>query len=322
MASFDDMFGNDSDSDSDSQEPTGKRPSSSGVMAFHNGTEEALLTHVTRFAKQGDCLGILKAIDCFCYTRHWMMHIGDEKGKILLTAIEMAKQNSASYHGSSSDSPQPMIAVELGSYCGYSAVMIGMQLSAEMGDRLYCIENNAQCVGYTQRMVNFAGLSDRVIVLCQAASEIETWSSAAGLAHGGPFIAFLLIDHEKSRYLPDLRAIETSGFLQSGAVVVADNVLSFGSPLDDYLQHVREGAVTSPAPNTQGRVSPTTGNDPNRKEYTNLSSSNSSNYRSSTLFKASIEYAQTGKFQNSSPTKSESADGVDFLDGVEISVYR
>ena len=59
-------------------------------------------------------------------------------------------------------------------------------------------------------------------------------------------IDFLFIDHEKARYLEDLKKLE--GRLGSGAIVVADNVLSFGVPMTEYMEYVRgekwEGSET------------------------------------------------------------------------------
>jgi hypothetical protein len=43
-----------------------------------------------------------------------MMHIGDEKGKILTHAVLMAQE-------AKNEPGRPLTAVELGSYCGYSA---------------------------------------------------------------------------------------------------------------------------------------------------------------------------------------------------------
>jgi hypothetical protein len=47
------------------------RPQSCGLLAFHNGTEESLLLYVQRNATRGDPLSVLKAVDVFCYSRHW-----------------------------------------------------------------------------------------------------------------------------------------------------------------------------------------------------------------------------------------------------------
>lgn len=67
------MFGDSDESDGEQPE---SRPPTCGVLAFHNGTEEAMLLYVERTATKNDPRTILAAIDKFCYTRHWMMNIG------------------------------------------------------------------------------------------------------------------------------------------------------------------------------------------------------------------------------------------------------
>jgi hypothetical protein len=47
------------------------RPQSCGLLAFHNGTEESLWLYVQRNATRGVPLSVLKAVDIFCYSRHW-----------------------------------------------------------------------------------------------------------------------------------------------------------------------------------------------------------------------------------------------------------
>ena len=50
----------------------------------------------------------------------------------------------------------------------------------------------------------------------------------------------LLIDHDKKLYKSDLLLFESSKLLGKGTLVVADNVLSFGVPIQDYLDYVRD----------------------------------------------------------------------------------
>lgn len=52
-----------------------------------------------------------------------------------------------------------------------------------------------------------------------------------------PQIHFLFIDHDKDRYLSDLKALEFSGLIQQGTCVVADNVIF--AQIDDYLLYMR-----------------------------------------------------------------------------------
>ena len=47
---------------------------------------------------------------------------------------------------------------------------------------------------------------------------------------------YILIDHEKTVYLKDLLILQSNGFLKTGSVIVADNVLLPGVP--DYRKYV------------------------------------------------------------------------------------
>ena len=68
------MFGDEEDDQVD--ETIFTRPQACGVLQFHNGTEEAMFLYVKQHSEEGDVNNIIKAIDEFCYKRHWMMHLG------------------------------------------------------------------------------------------------------------------------------------------------------------------------------------------------------------------------------------------------------
>lgn len=241
MDDLEDMFGGGED------EVVESRPVDSGVLAFHTGTEEALFMFVKNNSTMGDTLAVLRAIDEFCYKRHWMMHIGDKKLSFLYDAIDTMK----SLHCNEAKRS----LVELGSYCGYSAISIASRLEAGR-DMLYSVENNEQCCGWTQRLVDYAGVSDRVTVIRNQAGNCEQWKECLQTTT----IHLLFIDHDKRQYLSDLKTIEAAGLLSTNAVVVADNVVMFG--LTEYFAYVR---------------------DP------------SGPFKSSQLFESTIEYATTDK---------------------------
>ena len=268
MDNLDSMFGSD-DEDEQNENGMANRPESCGVLKFHNGTEDALYHYVVGKAAQGDVSAILKTIDEFCYTQHWMMHIGDQKLHHLRSSLDKARENS----------PSHLCVTELGSYCGYSAIYLGSLLDKSRGDHLFCIEADPKCVGWTRRMIAHANLQDVVTVVATPASEVDIWHKELSKDH----IDVLFIDHDKSQYLNDLLRIEKAGLLNAGSVVVADNVLSFGIPLTEYLDHVR---------------------DPNGL------------YSSSKLHEGFIEYA-SGEHASLNPSEN-----ANLVDGVEISIYK
>jgi len=215
-----DLFG----SESDESDGEAVRPEACGVLQFHNGTEDECLRVVKAEAKRGEPASVLATVDRFCRSRHWMMHVGDVKGRILRGAASSAA---------------PGLWVELGAYCGYSAVLLASQMPPDT--TLMSLDTEAPCVAWSRQLVEHAGFADRVKVMQSSPDE----TAADALRREAPAvhrrgIQLLFVDHAKDRYLADLISLEP--FLAKGCVVIADNVLCFdgGASLKPYLAHVRD----------------------------------------------------------------------------------
>ena len=166
-------------------------------------------------------------------------------------------------------------AVEIGSYCGYSALRISSRLNGS--EMLYSIENNSRCREWTRRLVAKAGLSERVVIVATIAEALEKIRATERR------ISFIFIDHAKERYVEDLKFIEQSGLMLSpGCTVVADNILSFHSPLQEYIDHVTDETI----------------------------------YASYELLKSPVEYSGAGV------SDFPSADTVGLEDGLAVSVWK
>lgn len=176
--------------------------------------EQQVAEVVEREAKLGNPASVLETIDRFA-ARRFLMNVGREKGSILEEALDTAGAKRV---------------LELGCYCGYSAVRVGRLLQAQ-GGRLVSIEKSPDFARWARRVVDHAGLSDTVEIRVGAAEErIPTLKGTFDV---------VFIDHWKDAYLPDLQALEARGLLADGAVVVADNVGIFERTLAPYLDHVR-----------------------------------------------------------------------------------
>lgn len=188
-----------------------------------DGREEALAQHVVRTAREGDLDDVIRTIDAFSYERSLMMHVGDEKGEILDAAIRRAA---------------PRRVLELGTYCGYSALRMIRAMPA--GGHVYSVEFVAANADIARRIWAHAGIGDRVTVvvgsLGDGGATMAALEDEHGFAAGGVDLVFL--DHDKNEYLPDLQRIDARGWLRPGAVVVADNVRVPGAP--EYRAHMRE----------------------------------------------------------------------------------
>jgi catechol O-methyltransferase len=115
-------------------------------------------------------------------------------------------------------------------------VLIGSLLSP--GARFLSVEINATFAAIATKIVEFAGLADRVQVRVGAVADVLP-SLASELGAGSVDLVF--VDHWKDRYLPDLLNLQASGLLRVGSVLVGDNIIFPGAP--DYLRYVQEGAA-------------------------------------------------------------------------------
>ena len=187
-----------------------------------DGREEALADHVLRHARRGDVADVIRVIDDFCYRHSFMMNVGDEKGEILDRAVRRV---------------QPRRILELGTYCGYSALRMVRVMPSDA--RLYSVEFNPANAQIARRIWDYAGVGDRVTVvghLGDGGSTLGQLRAEHGFTNGG--LDFVFVDHDKSAYLPDLQRILGENWLHAGSVVVADNVKFPGAP--EYRAYMRE----------------------------------------------------------------------------------
>jgi len=165
-------------------------------------------------ARRGDPRDVLRTLDRFATEVRWLMSVGPEKDAVIREVAERL--------------PRGPRVLELGAYCGYSAILIADTLGS--GCALTSLEINPDSVTAARANVEVAGLSDRVNV-------IEGRSSESITKLEGSF-DLIFLDHWKDLYLPDLKLMEERGLLKPGTIVVADNVGEiFGA--EAYLDHVR-----------------------------------------------------------------------------------
>jgi catechol O-methyltransferase len=180
-----------------------------------DGREEALAQYVVENARRGDPEDVIRVIDEFCVNRSFMINVGDEKGEILDRAVRRAS---------------PQLLLELGTYCGYSALRMVRVMPA--GARVCSIEFNPANAAIARRIWDHAGIGDELTVvvgtLGDGGSTIERLRSEHGFGEGA--VDFVFLDHDKDAYLPDLERILEERWLHRGAIVVADNLRFPGAP--------------------------------------------------------------------------------------------
>ena len=266
-----------------------------GILSFHTKTESALLFHVRNAMSEkssanasipsssliGNADRVLLAIDEFCQNRHWMMHIGPEKGNDILIneGLNRALQTYlldivikgvqatavASTQGSVTPSKKDsFIAVEMGTYCGYSSILLGKTLKIAVKEfginaHIYSVEIDPHVAEVANEMIQMAGLHDMITVVLLGDNQDGTAGDVTeenSMLPGGNEdvsvnilqesvlpqdcnkIDFLFLDHDKFLYLPSFLAFQRADLLKKGSIVVADNVLFAG--IMDYVAYVRE----------------------------------------------------------------------------------
>jgi catechol O-methyltransferase len=187
-----------------------------------DGRELALAEHVSAEARRGDLDDVIRVVDDFAYRRSFLINVGDEKGELLDAAVRRAA---------------PRRALELGTYCGYSALRIARAMPE--GGRLVSIEFNAANAEIARRIWDHAGAGDRLAVvvgtLDDGGATIGRLESEHGFAAGS--LDFVFIDHVSEAYLPDLERIVGRRWLHPGSIVVADNIRIPGAP--EYRAYMR-----------------------------------------------------------------------------------
>jgi catechol O-methyltransferase len=191
-----------------------------------DGREEALADYVVAHARRGDPEDVVRVIDEFCLNRSVMINVGDEKGEILDRAVRRA---------------EPSLLLELGTYCGYSALRTSRVMPA--GARLCSIEFSPANAAIARRILDHAGIGDEVTIIVgtlgDGGSTIDRLRSEHGFAEGTADFVFL--DHDKDAYLPDLERILAERWLHPGSIVVADNVKFPGAPEYRAWMRARQG---------------------------------------------------------------------------------
>ncbi|HTQ20833.1 O-methyltransferase [Mycobacterium sp.] len=187
-----------------------------------DGREVAAVDFVVQNAKVGDIDDVLGTLDKFAYEKSWLVNIGDEKGLLLDAAVHRAN---------------PALALELGTYCGYSALRIAR---AAPNARVYSVELAASNAANARRIWEHAGVADRVTCVVGTVGDGGHTLDVLANEHGfnTESLDFVFLDHDKHAYLPDLLSIVDRTWLHAGSIVLADNVKIPGSP--KYRQYMRQ----------------------------------------------------------------------------------
>jgi catechol O-methyltransferase len=189
---------------------------------FGDGREAACAAYVEANARRGDLDDVIATVDEFAVEKSMLVNVGDEKGELLDAAVRRA---------------DPRVALELGTYCGYSALRIARAAPAAT---VYSVEFAAANAEIARRIWAHAGVDDRITCVVGTIGDGGTTLDALADDHGfgAGTVDLVFIDHEKSAYLSDLQSILDRGWLHPGSIAFADNVGVPGAPA--YRAYMQE----------------------------------------------------------------------------------
>jgi predicted O-methyltransferase YrrM len=138
--------------------------------------------------------------------------VGPEKGRVLADVVRRTK---------------PKQVLEVGTLIGYSAILMGKQLSKDA--HIVTIEVHAEEAKQAEENIRKAKILPKVEAIV---------GDALGVIPGlKDNFDFVFIDAEKTEYMDYLRLAEDK--LHKGSVIVADNAGIFANQMRDYLSYVR-----------------------------------------------------------------------------------
>eukprot|EP00585_Thalassiosira_rotula_P002738 CAMPEP_0196145232 /NCGR_PEP_ID=MMETSP0910-20130528/19596_1 /TAXON_ID=49265 /ORGANISM="Thalassiosira rotula, Strain GSO102" /LENGTH=334 /DNA_ID=CAMNT_0041407125 /DNA_START=26 /DNA_END=1027 /DNA_ORIENTATION=+ len=184
---------------------------------------------------------IMKSVDEYCLQKQWMYHIGSEKGvaigRFLRAGVESFRDKQLKQ--AMGGEVKKFICVELGTYCGYSALVLASTLRQFMQEQeqqnqnqpfefqIYTTEVSSKLLNVAQSVFRLAKMEHYITPILvnsdDDASKIDEaekknrqrrrseLSQTLLNQHGATRIDFLLLDHAKHLYLDDLRDLEDAG---------------------------------------------------------------------------------------------------------------
>jgi branched-chain amino acid aminotransferase len=183
-----------------------------GSETLH-GYERSLLEYVVQHSKPGNPDSVLSAMDAFwgktsdkAGTEKWNVRGQTIEDKVQQKVVEKTQAQEL-----------PVRCLEMGTYCGYSALRIAKNLPE--GSTLLSVERDELFAAIATKIIEFAGLSSKVqIWMGTVHSELGNITDKMARKPAD----FVLVDHSKERYIPDLKLLEECGVVNSATTVIGD----------------------------------------------------------------------------------------------------
>jgi catechol O-methyltransferase len=169
--------------------------------------ERELLLHVVDNAEEGDVDGILHAMNSF-----WDTHYSSE-GTSFWSNREKKIDDIMR-------SKSPSLCLEIGTYCGSSTIRIARQLPED--GMLLSVEVDPLFAAIATKILEHARLSHKVKVLIGTVDKHINAIADECKRSPNDSVNFILCDHFKEQFIPDLQLLEGRNLVGAGTVVMGD----------------------------------------------------------------------------------------------------
>lgn len=124
----------------------------------------------------------------------------------------------------------PRRVVEIGTFTGYSAICMASAMGE--GTELHTIDINDEIAYIPEEYISRSGLGD--IITCHIGSALDVVPALGGV------FDMVFMDGDKREYIDYYRMLLDGGYLRSGSIILADNVLWDGKVVDDSAKNLKD----------------------------------------------------------------------------------
>ena len=126
---------------------------------------------------------------------------------------------------------RPQYVLELGTFTGYSAIAMARGLERPEAV-LHTVEVNDELYDFAAEYIEKAGLRDRIVQHIGPALEV--------VPQLGLVFDLVFIDADKREYPDYFRMLLDGGYVRSGSIILADNVLWSGKVVEEVVHNDRQ----------------------------------------------------------------------------------
>lgn len=192
----------------------------------------ALAHHVTKTVPAGSAENALHAFDLFSKRNRLGMHLGEEKGQLIMKAVKQGMKQ-----------PEPITVLEMGCHAGDGSLRAAMIASTREGSRLISTEANEHWLEAAKEVVAHGTSGKKgfefLPMLLKDDADFGEFLDTLRDQHGVKSLDTVIFDTNPSQYANHLKVLLKKGMLRKGATIYVDNGITKKPELKDYLGMVK-----------------------------------------------------------------------------------